>query len=209
MRVALAKKVLGLILCLAGLALAFVGAWFGLKVGASGTATFTTHTDGRHLIVVEPGLSARLTTPLTVTVRSAPGSPLWLGTASPADARAVLRAVPATSVTGVDIGGWSLRTSTTGSGTVRDLSGYDVWRTRTTATGTASALVRVEADPPTVVVDGRGKPMTVTLQWTRERWFIQSLVTFVVGLVLLAVGVTFLRSRGPVAAAPSSGRSPR
>lgn len=203
----LAKKGLAVLLSLAGVALAAVGIWFIAHVGTAGTATFTVSTDGTRPVLVPPEVSARLTVPATITVTAPATTEIWVGRAGATDIKAALGGSAVTTVSSVDVRGWALRTTTTGSAERRNLASYDIWRAQSTATGEASVTIPVDEHPPTVVfATPGGGPTEVSITWTRSRWFFQALAALVFGLLLAVVGVSLFVPRWN---APQPGRRQR
>jgi hypothetical protein len=164
-------------------------------------------------VVLEPTVLNRVNQPTTVTATAAPGTRLWMGVASPSDARAIVGAAERTEVTGAHVRTWTLQTSHEGAGPAPDLATADIWRRSQTADGTVRLHVDQADAPESVVVAAvDGTPVdvhgvTVTVQ--KRTWFFQSLLTALVGLLATiagAVGLWQTRPRKPAGAPTASDR---
>jgi len=185
----LAKRVLLAALTGIGLVLLVVGAWLSYHLGSAGSASF--RADPRTgVVVLEPSVLNRVDDPVTVTARSQEGAEIWIGRATPSDARAVVGATAHTAVTGADVRSWTLDQTRRGSGTPKgELAAADVWRQASTGRGSATLEVDQGDAPETLVVTTRGEGdlTSVTLTIERRTWLFQSLLVALVGL-LAAVG---------------------
>lgn len=190
----LAKRLLGALLVLAGLALAAAGGWFVGLVGTDGTVTFTLRPTTAAPVVLEPSLLNRLTVPSVVRVTPAAGQTVWVGTGSGADADAAIGRGRVVRATGVDVRRGTLEASAQGTGPVAGLTSADVWRQQEDSTGVVTWTVAQGQSPDTLVVAGdEGVPVAeVSVSWTRSSWFFQALVLTLVGLLVLGVGVLVL-----------------
>ncbi|MFV0462603.1 MAG: hypothetical protein ACK5MP_05315 [Nostocoides sp.] len=192
----LAKRVIGGLLGLVGIGALVLGSWFIAHVGTSGTATFTVATTGDEPVVIPAQVSARLTVPATITATASKGTEVWVGRGGASDVAAALGTTAVTTVTAVDIPGWQLRTRSSGSGDPAALSSYDIWRSQSRSMNKVVVAVPVDEHPPTIVIATKdGGPTQVTMSWTRSRWFFQALTLSLIGLLLVAVGVSFLLSK--------------
>ncbi len=207
-----AARVVGVALALVGLVLTGAGSWFAAHLGGTGTATFAAHPSSTAVVVVDPSILNRIDGPVRVTATGAEGSTLWLGLAAPSDASAVLGTAEHLTVTGVSIRDWTAVTESDGSGALVGATTSDVWQQQDSGTRTVAATVR-QADAPQslVVVAETGTIDTVTLSWVHKAWFVQAIVTALVGLALLAGGALLLwpRARGGDDDAGASVRSSR
>lgn len=203
----LARPALLAVLTAAGLVLLVLGAWFTAHLGVSGSASF--RTTARHgVVVLEPSVLNRVDGPVTVAARGAHGQPLFLGVASPADADAILGGMPRTTVTGLRLRDWSLRTSQASSGSApaaasapaavsagtgsADIGSADIWRAVGRGAGTVRLSVSQTAAPESVVVTGQGggpaELSSLTVTMNRPAWFVESLLVSLVGLLALLAG---------------------
>ncbi len=194
-----APKVVGVLLALLGLVLTGAGSWFAAHLGGSGTATFTAHPGAASPFVVGPSVLNRVDGPVRVTATAARGATAWIGLAPPTDAAAVLGGAAHSTATGVDVTSWTVRTRTTGSGAgVSGAAASDVWVRRATGPAAVSLSVSQADAPQTVVVFAdHGDLATVTVAWVQRAWFVQAVVTALVGLALLAGGALLLWPRSP------------
>lgn len=207
----LARTALLAALTAAGLVLLVLGTWFTLHLGVSGTASFrTTAHDG--VVVLQPSVLNRVDGPVTVAARGDHDQPLFLGVATPADADAIVGGVPRTTVTGVRVRDWSLRSSEAGSGSSpagsspaqasagiastdrasTDIASADIWRAVGRGSGTVRLTVSQTTAPESVVVTaqdgGAARLSSLTVTMHRPAWFVESLVVAVVGLLALLAG---------------------
>jgi hypothetical protein len=187
----LARPALHAALTVAGLVLLVLGTWFTVHLGVSGTASFrTTPRDG--VVVLEPSVLNRVDGPVTVAARGAHGQPLFLGVATPEDAEAIVDGAQRTTVSGLRLRDWSLRTSHSGHGPAPALGSADIWRAVGRGAGTVRLSISQTAAPESVVVTGQDggsaelSSLTVTMH--RPAWFLESLLVAVVGLLALVAG---------------------
>jgi hypothetical protein len=191
-----AKRVLSAALTVIGLGLLLVGAWFTVHLGSSGSATLRSTPGHGSLVVVEPSLLNRVDAPATVTAVAAPGTTIWMGRTTPADAEAIVGGADRTAVTGARIRDWSLVTSRAGAGNAPDLAAADVWRQTATGQGKVHLGVDQKRAPEAIVIAAPdGSPvdltsLTVTVQ--RHTWFFQALLVTLVGLIAAATGLAML-----------------
>ncbi|KRE57220.1 hypothetical protein [Phycicoccus sp. Soil748] len=192
----LATRILLAALTAIGLVLLVVGSWFTVHLGPSGSATFTTTPPRGSVVVLEPSVLNRVDRPTTVTATTRDGAPVFIGRATPSDAKAVVGGADVTSVTGARVRSWSLERSRSGAGAAPALAGADVWRS--TATGKGSARIQVrQADAPEAVViataEGRAADLVlVRVTVERRTWFFQALLVSLVGLLATAAGAAGL-----------------
>src|SRR4051794_22388852 len=124
--VTIVKRVVGVLLALAGLALTVVGVWFATQLGSSGTAELTARPATTDPVVLPPDLLNRLDTDVTVTASTTGGTgTVWMAMANPSDAEAVLGSARRVEATGASVRDWTLTTTTRGSGVAGDLAAAD------------------------------------------------------------------------------------
>jgi len=194
----LAKRVLGALLALVGLVVTVVGLWYATHLGSGGTATFAAPAKGTTPVVVPQTVLNRVDGPVVVTAVPARGGTAWLAASAPSDAQAVVAKAARTTVTGVDTSPWELRTRTEGSGEAPALSSAEVWRGTETGTGSVSMTIEQANAPETVIAQAtQGGLERIELTWERTSWFVQAVITAVVGLLLLLGGLALLWSTRP------------
>ena len=192
-----ASKVVGVLLALLGLVLTGAGSWFAAHLGGSGTATFTAHPGTGTPFVVGPSVLNRVDGPVRLTATPAKGAKAWIAVAAPTDATAVIGDAAHTSATGVDVRDWTVLTTTSGSAPKAPaVSTSDVWTRQETGPAAVSMAISQADAPQTVVVfTDNGDLATVTVSWVHRAWFVQAVVTALVGLALLAGGALLLWPR--------------
>lgn len=191
----LAKRVGGATLALLGLVLAAVGLWYAVHLGGSGTATFTATASGTNPVLVPQTVLNRVDDAVKVTVTPKDGGAVWLAAASPSDARAVLGEAARTTVTGVSTRPWQLESETDGTGAAPALASTDVWRNTETGDGAVSMTIDQANAPETVIAQAtKGQLADIELTWERKSWFVQAVITALVGLFLLLSGLSLLWS---------------
>lgn len=194
----IAKRVLGALLALVGLALTATGVWFVSHLGTTGTATFTTTVDQDGPVVLDPTVLNRVDVPVTLRARTDSGKDVWMGMASPADARIALKGGTYTSVTGVEIPDWALSTERHGGENAPDVTSLDVWGDMATGETRTSLVVQQDGSPATVVVAApETDRVTVEASWPKQTWFYQALVLIVAGALLTLVGIVTTWQRPP------------
>lgn len=175
----------------AGLVLLIVGAWFTVHLGVAGTATFRASSRGG-VVVLEPSILNRVDGDVTVTAQAADGQQLFAGVAAPADADAIVGGAQRTSIEGVRLQDWSLRTTRSGAGPASVMASADIWRAVGAGTGTVRLTVRQSAAPESVVItsqDGQApKLSSLTVTMHRTAWSVESLLISLVGLLALLGG---------------------
>ena len=82
------KRVALGLLTLVGLVLTGVGLWFSSHLGSEGSATSTARPGAGRLMVLEPSVLNRVDSSVTITAKAEPGTEVWIGRATPSDARA-------------------------------------------------------------------------------------------------------------------------
>lgn len=199
-------RLVGVLLALAGLALTVVGVWFATRLGGDGTAEFTTRPQAGRPVLLTPEILNRVDADVTVTATPTAGGRVWMALANPSDATAVLGDAERVRATGVDVRDWTLLTRTSGSGEAEGLTSAELWRQQDDAEGPVSLTVQQESAPESVVVVAQdGDIASLTLRVSDKRWFVESVVTALVGLFLLVGGLVALwpRRRRPVPEAPA------
>jgi hypothetical protein len=190
------KRVVGALLALVGLALTVVGVWFAAQLGTSGTAEFTVRPATTDPVVIGPDLLNRVDADVVVTATPTAGGAVWMALANPSDASAVVGGSQHVAVTGVSVGDWSLLTTTTGTGTAPELGAADLWRQQDDATGPVTLTVQQSGAPETIVVKAQqGQLSALTMTVTDKSWFVEAVVTALIGLFLLVAGVVLLTAR--------------
>ena len=84
------RRLLGVLLVLAGLTAIVVGGWFARALGTDGEATFTTTPRPDLPVVIDAGTNARTDIPLTITATADSSVPVTISIASPSDADALI-----------------------------------------------------------------------------------------------------------------------
>lgn len=205
----IAKRALGALLAVLGLALAATGGWFVSHLGTTGTATFTTTVEGDRPVVLGPSVLNRVDVPVTVRATAADGADVWIGRSSPSDAETALEGGQHTAVTGVAVREWALVTDARDGEPAPDLGRLDLWGAQSAGPGAASMVVQQDGVPETVVITapGEGSLATVEASWPKRTWFYQSVVVIVAGLLLALVGgLTLWQTSPSVAASRAGGR---
>ena len=193
-----AKRVIAVLVALAGLVLTGGGLWLATQLGTSGSATFTMTPTTSGAVVVTPQVLNRLDGDFVVRAESAKSDgTIWLGQVAPSDADLIVGSTAATRLTGFSVrDGWVLRQSSGGSGDNPDFAKADIWRATSTGADTQTLIVNQTTAPDSVVIaaeGGRVGPVSITVE--RRAWFVQAIITAVVGLALLVSGVLLWRSR--------------
>jgi hypothetical protein len=188
------KRLLSLVLVLAGVAAAVVGGWFTSRVGTSGTATFTLRPTAAAPVILEPTLLNRLTTQTVVRVTPAPGHQVWVGTGGLADTRAAVGSAELVHAEGVDVRAGRILTSTTGEGAAEAVTTADLWRRVERSTSPITWTIAQSQSPDSLLVVSDRPVSEISVSWTRKSWFFQSLVLALLGVIAVGAGVLLLRS---------------
>ena len=205
-----AARVVGVALALLGLVLTGAGSWFAAHLGGTGTATFTARPGSTTPVLVDPSILNRIDGPVRVTATGAEGTTVWMGLASPSDADAVVGSAEHLVVTGVNMRDWSALTRSTGSGTLDAAPSADVWQRHATGQGETAMTVRQAQAPQALLIDTEaGTLETVTLSWVHKAWFVQAIVSALLGLALLAGGALLLWPRAGGSDSGASAHSSR
>jgi hypothetical protein len=197
----LAKRASFAALTVVGLVLLVVGAWFTVHLGSSGSATFRATPAPGSVVVVEPTVLNRVNHPVTVTAIGKEGTLVFLGVATPGDAKALLGGADRTMVQSAHVPDWSLRSTRAGAGVAPGLAEADVWREVRDGRGTVRITLSQQDAPEALVVatgDGRPAELTsLTLTVERRTWFFQALLATLVGLLAVAAGAAGLWHERP------------
>lgn len=188
-------RIAGGLLALLGLVAVVVGGWFLAALGTSGVATFTAE-PGERVVVLDPDVLNRVDAPVEVTATSS--GTVWSGIARPSDAEALLGNGARAEVTGVDVSGWALTTTSVGEGAPVDAGSLDIWRSSTSEPDSVTTTIDQEQAPQTLVVTApAGEEIErVELEVAEDRWGTTALVLLVGGVVVLLLGILLLlRSR--------------
>jgi hypothetical protein len=188
----LAKRGALAALTLVGLVLLVLGLWFTSHLGSSGSGTFTARPGTDGVVVLDPTVLNRVDVPVRVTARAKDGGDVWMGRAAPSDAKAILGESARTTVTGVAVREWELKTRSEGTGEAPALAAADVWREQVDPTSTAELTIRQQDAPESLVIatpDGQPAALdSLTVTWQKGTWFFQSLVAALVGLLMAGAG---------------------
>lgn len=185
------RRLLGVVLVLAGLAGLVVGAWFARALGTDGAATFTARPPAGVPVVVDAQTNARTDIPLLITAGADEDVPVTVSIASPTDAEAFLGDSEYARVTGIDVREWALTTERLGTDDPIAPAAADLWRSQVTTDGTAEIPGDLEAAPETMIItvpeDAELSELAMT--WTNPAWFYQALALAFAGLLVALVGL--------------------
>ena len=188
-----ARRVLGAVMAVLGIALAVLGAWTALKLGPSGELRLSATATATGAIVVEPKLLNSLDIPVRVTATRSDGGAVWLAAAPAADARAVLAKSAVSTVSDVDYPAGTMDLRVSPGRDLPDISRADVWRLTGEGTGSADLVIDQGSGPETAVVtSGDATPLTnvtTTLTWVERSWFFEALVASVLGAIIAAISL--------------------
>lgn len=191
------RRLLGVVLILAGLAGLLVGGWFARALGSDGSASFTTRPAADMPLVIGPETNARTDIPLTITATADSDVPVTVSIAPPSDAQSLLEDSRYTRVTGITVRDWAVTTTTTGSGEPITPAAADLWRSQTTNDGAAQIVADLENAPETMIITTPdGSSLTaLEMTWVNPAWFYQALSLAFGGLLTLLVGLALLLRR--------------
>lgn len=185
-----ARRVLGAVMAVLGIALAALGAWTALKLGPSGEAHFSATSKETGAIVVEPDVLNALDIPVRVKATRGDGGAVWLAAAPSTDARAVLARSAVSTVSGVHYPAGTLDLRASGAGALPDISAADVWRLFANGAGSTELVVDQGRGPETAVVTSGDATaltdLTMTLTWANRSWFFEALTAVVIGAIIAA-----------------------
>ena len=185
-----ARRILGAVVAVLGLAVAVFGAWAAVKLGPSGEAHFSVSSKAPGALVVEPNVLNSVDVPVRVSATRSDGGALWLSAAPSVDALAVLATSAVSTVRGVHYPAGRLDLRASGAGALPDISRADVWRLVAKGAGSAELVVNQGSGPETAVVtsgdDTALKDVTMTLTWADRTWFFEALTAAVIGAIIAA-----------------------
>lgn len=194
----LLRRLLGVVLILAGAAALVVGGWFARALGTDGSATFTTSPPPGVPVVIDAQTNARTDIPLLITATAADDVPITASIASPSDAKAFLGESRYERVTGIGVRDWVLTTRSLGSGEPVAPAAADLWRSQVTTDSAVEIGGDLEAAPETMILTTPPDTelRTISMTWSNPAWFYQALALAFGGLlaVLVGLGLTFRRS---------------
>lgn len=195
-----ARRVLGAVMAVLGIAVATLGAWTAIKLGPSGEVHFRATSKATGAIVVEPRVLNALDLPVRVTATRRDGGPVWLAAAPSTDARAVLAKSAVSTVAGVHYPAGRLDLRVSQGRALPDITTADVWRLSAEGAGSTELVIDQGRGPETAVVTSGGasalKDVTVTLTWAQRSWFFETLAVAVIGAIIAAFAVLDLSYRG-------------
>lgn len=188
-----ARRVLGAVLAVLGMALAAVGAWTALSLGPAGEAQFSATSPATGAIVVGPELLNSLDTPVRIRATRRDGGAVWLATARTSDARAVLARSAVSTARSVHYPAGTLDLHRSGSGELPDIRSADVWRSSAKGAGSTELVIGQGREPETAVVTTGDATaltnVTMTLTWAERSWFFEALVVAVIGAIMAAFAI--------------------
>lgn len=185
-------RIAGALLALVGVALGALGLWFATQLGSSGTASFTARPTSATSIVVGPEILNRVDGAVRVTAHGNVSDPVTIVVAAPSDARAFLAEHAVTEVSGVEVSGWKLLTTSRTGTPAGPVDTADLWRNTSSGAGSASVRIVQSDAPETVVISAPKGVERLVLTWTDSSWFVTAVITSLVGLALLFGGVLLL-----------------
>lgn len=198
---ATARRVLGAVVAVLGIALAVLGAWTAVKLGPSGETDFSTTSKAPGAIVVGPEVLNSVDVPVRIKATRSDGGALWLATGPSADASAVLAKSSLSTVSGVHYPAGTLDLRDSGAGTLTDISTADVWRLSRKGAGSAELVVDQRGTPEkAVVISGDATALTgvtLTLTWADRAWFLEALAVVVIAAILAAFALNDLWHNRP------------
>lgn len=210
---AAARRAIGAVITVLGVALTLFGAWTAVKLGPSGEAHFGATSKATGAIVVGPDVLNSVNAPVRVTATRGTGGAVWLAVAPTPDARAAVRTAAMSTVSGVHYPAGTLDLRASGSGALADIRTADVWRLSAKGSGSAEVVVGQGRGPETVVVtSGDATPLTdvtLTLTWADRAWFFEALVAAVIGAIITAFALGDLWHTRPSAFRRDAARSGR
>ena len=188
-----ARRALGAVMAVMGLALAALGAWTALKLGPTGEVHFSATSKATGTIVVEPGILNSLNLPVRIKATRGDGGAVWLAATQSTDAGAVLAKSAVSTVSGVHFPAGTLDLRVSGAGAVHDISTADIWRISSKGAGSAELLVGQGRGPETAVVTSGDATaltnVTVTLTWAQRSWFFEALAAALIGAIVAAFAI--------------------
>lgn len=204
------RRILGVVLILAGAAALVVGGWFVRALGTDGAATFTAQPEPGVPVVIDAQTNARTDIPLLIKATAADDVPITASIASPSDAEALLGESRYERVTGIGVRDWVLTTESIGSGDPIAPTAADLWRSQVTTEGTVEIVGDLESAPETMIITTPedGGLETITMTWSNPAWFYQALALAFAGLLLVLVGLGLVLKR-PAPPEPAESSTPQ
>lgn len=199
-----ARRILGAVLAVLGIALAVAGAWTAFKLGPSGEAQFRVTSMAPGAIVVGPEVLNSVNVPVRLTATRSDGRAVRLVAARSSDARAVVGTSTASTVSRLNYPDGTLDLRTSGAGALPDISrADDVWRL-SAKEGTSAELVVDQGNGPETAVVASGDAsaltnVTMTLTWANSTWLAEALVVVLGGVIIAGFALSDLWHGRPAA----------
>lgn len=205
------RRLLGVVLVLAGAAALVIGGWFVRALGTDGEATFTAQPSPGVPVIIDAQTNARTDIPLLITATAAQDVPITASIASPSDVEALLGDSRYERVTGIGVRDWVLTTERRGSGDPIAPATADLWRSQATADGTVEIAGDLESAPETMIITtpADSELRTISMTWSNPAWFYQALALTFAGLLLVLVGLGLALKRSASAGQTEPTRKPR
>lgn len=187
----LLRRLVGVLLVLAGGAALALGLWFHNFLGPGGMARFSVEPVGSTPVVIEPSVLNRTGLPVTISVTPAAGATASIVVGTPSDAAAALGDTVVDVVGPVSVRDRTAPVTRRGTDANGELASVDVWRTTKTADGPTEISISQASAPETVVISpsAGGELDSVTLAWTRETWARQTMGLIVGGATAAVAGL--------------------
>lgn len=205
------RRLLGVVLVLAGAAALVIGGWFVRALGTSGEATFTAQTAPGVPVVIDAQTNARTDIPLLITATADDDVPITASIASPSDAEALLGESRYERVTGIGVRDWLLTTESIGSGDPIAPATADLWRSQVTSEGAVEIAGDLESAPETMIITTppESELRAISMTWSNPAWFYQALALAFAGLLAVLVGLGLSLKRSAPPEGIESARKPR
>jgi hypothetical protein len=197
-----ARRIIGAVLAVLGIAFAVAGAWTAFKLGPSGEAQFRVTSMAPGAIVVGPDVLNAVNVPVRLTATRSDGRAVRLVAARSSDAGAVVGTSTASTVSRVNYPDGTLDLRTSGAGALPDISkADDVWRLSAKGVSSAELVVDQGNGPETAVVasgdDSALTNVTMTLAWANSTWLAEALVVVLGGVIIAGFALRDLWHRRP------------
>lgn len=184
-----ARRIIGAVLALLGIALVAAGAGTAFKLGPSGKAQFRATSMAPGVIVVGPEVLNAVNVPVRLTATRSDGRAVRLAAARSSDALAVVGTSAAFTVSRLNYPDGTLDLRTSGAGALPDISrADDVWRLSAKGGSSAELVVDQGNGPETAVVASGDasalRNVTMTLTWANSTWLAEALVVVLGGLII-------------------------
>ena len=188
------RRLLGVVLILAGLAALVFGGWFARALGTSGEATFVTNPPAGLPVVIDAQTNARTDIPLVITATADDDVPITVSIAGPSDATALLAETRYVRVSGIEVRDWLINTQSIGTDDPITPATADLWRSQETSTGSLDIAGDLESAPETMIITTpEGESLDqLTMTWTNPAWFYQALSVVFAGLLTALVGLALV-----------------